>query len=145
MRLGTCGGGRVLGCETRHDGLGGFWRWWGWGLVVSAPPAVGQGRKFMEQRAALRAQRLALVTQAHDDAQARGEHARAAVEALLQRVEGGELTADFEDLAQLMAGLGRMDKGLLEDRPRRLATLTDEQAPATLPRKAQKAWAAALG
>ena len=99
----------------------------------------------MMQRAEARAQRQLLVQQAHDDAQARGEQARAAVDTLIKRVEDGELTADFEDLAQLMAGLGRLDKNLLGDLPGRLTALTDAQAPAELSRPAQAAWTAALG
>ena len=113
--------------------------------VVSAPPAAGQSRKFMTQRAEARAQRQSLVQQAHDDAQARGQRAQAAVATLLGRVEDGELTADFEDLAQLMAGLGRLDQDLLGDLPGRLTALTDTQAPAELSRPAQAAWTAALG
>lgn len=110
-------------------------------LAAAVTPATAQD-SWSAKRAAARALRTQLVAEAHADAANRADHAAKAISALLDRVASGQVTARFEDLAQLIAGLGRLDASRLGKLPKRLTALTPAQAPDTLDDPAP--WDAAL-
>ncbi len=119
-----------------------------WGLVVALmvlPASVGQAQSgWKAKRAVLREQRSQLVAEAQADAAARCDQAVSVIRGLVERIESGELTAAFEPLGQLLAGLGRLDESRLGDLRARVAGLSERQAPEALTGKAKAAWDAAL-
>lgn len=113
--------------------------------LLVLPASVGQAQSgWKAKRAVLREQRAQLVTEAQADAAARADQAAGVIRGLVDRIESGELAAEFEPLGQLLAGLGRLDKSRLGDLRARVAGLSARQAPEALTGKAKAAWTAAL-
>ncbi|MEE9403692.1 MAG: hypothetical protein V3V20_02260, partial [Algisphaera sp.] len=113
--------------------------------VLVAAPAWGQSARWFDRRAEQRENRQALVGQAQADKQVRVQQAQEAVGTLIEQVENNELVADFEDLAQLLAGLGRLDEGALGNLLDRLVALTPDQAPVEMSNENQTVWDEAVG
>ena len=102
--------------------------------------AAGPAPAAPADRGALRAQRVAMTEEASADADARAERAVAVVTRLLDRIENGPVVAEFEPVAQLIAGLGRLDADRVGGLAGRVAKLPAEKAPDALDGDAKAAW-----